>query len=193
MTLSLWNLPGRMFEQYYLYFKAFHLIFIVSWFAGLFYIVRLFIYITEANNKKEPEKTILQKQLILMAKRLQNIISTPAMYLTIVFGTMLIMANPGVMKAGWFHIKLTGVLLLMTFHFYNSKLLKDFNNGIFKLSSEKLRVLNEVPTLFLFAIVFLVVLKNTLSMLIGFLGMFVLAILLMMGIKIYRLVRKDEV
>jgi len=183
-----------MFSDYYLYFKAFHIVFMVTWFAGLFYIVRLFIYITEAAQKKEPDKTILQKQLILMARRLWYIITWPGMVLTSIFGVLLILANPAVMQQGWFHAKLAFLVLLIGYHLSNEGLVKKVSDPSFdiagKLSSQKLRMFNELPTLFLFAVVFLAVLKNMLSLAFAVGGFLVLGMLLMLGIKMYKKFRK---
>ena len=146
-----------------LYYKALHIIFVVTWFAGLFYIVRLFIYHVEANQKNEPEKSILANQFQIMQKRLWFGITWPSMILTIVFGTLMIVETPGYLKLPYMHIKLGFVVLLIIYHFSCHAIFNQLKNGACKLSSFKLRIWNEVATLFLVCIVFLVVLKNTID------------------------------
>ncbi len=167
--------------------KALHIIFVVSWFAGLFYIVRLFIYHTEAQERDEVAKEILSNQYQIMEKKLWWIITTPAMILTIVFGTWMILLNPDYyLHAGWMHIKLTFVALLLVYHFVCQKIMNNLKKGIFTWKSNGLRMWNEVATLALVAIVFLVVMKDSLNWIKGTIGFFAVAIGLMIGIKIYK-------
>jgi putative membrane protein len=170
-------------------FKSLHLIFMVSWFAGLFYIVRLFIYHTEAQSKPEPEKAILSKQFTIMEKKLWWIITTPAMILTIVFGVTMLIMEPFYLKMGWMHIKLSFVLLLLVYHFVCQHILFQIKRNNFSWSSNGLRIWNEVATLCLVAIIFLVVLKDNLNWIKGTVGFFAVAIALMIGIKIYKRIR----
>ena len=170
--------------------KALHIIFVVSWFAGLFYIVRLFIYHTEAQEKSEIEKNILSKQFIEMEKKLWWIITTPAMILTIVFGTWMIILNPSYLQMPWMHIKLGFVGLLLIYHFVCQKIMADLKNERYKWKSNGLRMWNEVATLALVAIVFLVVLKNELTWWKGTVGFFAVAMGLMLLIKLYKRIRK---
>ena len=170
--------------------KALHIIFVVSWFAGLFYIVRLFIYHTEAQEKSEIEKNILSKQFIEMERKLWWIITTPAMILTIVFGTWMIILNPSYLQMPWMHIKLGFVGLLLIYHFVCQKIMADLKNERYKWKSNGLRMWNEVATLALVAIVFLVVLKNELTWWKGTVGFFAVAIGLMLLIKLYKRIRK---
>ena len=171
--------------------KALHIIFVVSWFAGLFYIVRLFIYHTEAQEKEEIAKKILSDQYQIMEKKLWWIITTPAMVLTIVFGTWMVLINPDYyLQAGWFHIKLIFIVLLLFYHFVCQKIMNDLKKGIFNWKSNGLRIWNEVATLALVAIVFLVELQDNLNWIKGTLGFFGVAIGLMIGIKIYKRLRK---
>jgi putative membrane protein len=112
--------------------KALHIIFVVSWFAGLFYIVRLFIYHTEAQQKPAIEKEILSKQFIEMEKKLWWIITTPAMILTFVFGTWMIALNHEYyLNAPWMHVKLGFVGLLLIYHFVCQKILNDLRYNKF--------------------------------------------------------------
>lgn len=171
--------------------KALHIIFVVSWFAGLFYIVRLFIYHTEAQQKSEAEKNILSAQFVEMEKKLWWIITTPAMILTIVFGAWMILLNPDYyLNASWMQIKLAFVGLLLVYHFVCQGILTKLRNGQFTWTSNGLRIWNEVATLALVAIVFLVVMKDSLNWIKGTIGFFAVAIGLMIAIKIYKRSRK---
>lgn len=171
--------------------KALHIIFVVSWFAGLFYIVRLFIYHTEAQQQSEQEKTILSKQFVMMEKKLWWIITTPAMILTIVFGTWMILLNSDYyLYAPWMHVKLAFVALLLVYHFVCQRIMKRLEKGIFSWSSGQLRMWNEVATLALVAIVFIVVLKHEMNWWKGTVGFFAVAIGLMLLIRLYKRLRK---
>lgn len=174
-----------------LYLKALHIIFIVTWFSGMFYIVRLFIYNTEANEKSEPEKTILQKQFAIMIKRLWMGITWPSAVLTLIFGPWL-MYEMGYFRQipSWLEIKLLFVLGLYGYHFSLHRICKQQVKGIFKYTSQQLRIWNEVATIFLVAIVMLVVVKQNLSFMWGLAGLALLVILMMSAIKIYKLIRK---
>src|SRR4051812_37425931 len=144
----------------YNYLKAVHIIFIVTWFAGMFYIVRLFIYNTEANDKPDPERSILQKQFGIMIKRLWLGITWPSAIITLILGPWLMLSGnwdkvifeePG----RWLLIKLIFVILLYLYHFSLHKIYKQETQNIFRYSSQKLRIWNEVATIFLVAIVML--------------------------------------
>lgn len=172
----------------YFYTKALHIIFVVTWFAGLFYIVRLFIYSREAQDKPEQEKSILQKQFAIMIKRLWFGITWPSCILTIIFGTwMLILFGS---FPTWLLIKIGFVVGLLLYHISIHVIYKQQSKGIFKYTSQQLRLWNEVATVFLFAIVFVAVLKSTLSFVWGLTGMLLLFVLLSVGIKMYKLYRK---
>ncbi len=170
--------------------KALHIIFVVSWFAGLFYIVRLFIYHTEAQQKEETARQILSAQFEIMERKLWWIITTPAMILTLVFGTWMIVLVPSYLQMGWMHIKLSFVAILLIYHFVCQKILFDLKKGKYNWSSNGLRIWNEVATLALVAIVFLAVMKDSLNWIKGTVGFFAVAIGLMIGIKIYKRLRK---
>ena len=103
--------------EYYNYIKSLHLIFVVTWFAGLFYIPRLFVYQIEAFYKPSPEKEILGKQLKLMAKRLWFIITWPSAILATLFAVWLLVLQPFWLEQPWMHVKLTFVVLLFLYHF----------------------------------------------------------------------------
>jgi len=134
--------------------KALHLISMVAWFAGLFYMFRLFVY--HAENADKPETTRL---LTLMAKRLYTMITVPAFLATLVVGVAMLVANPAYLSMGWMHAKLTLVLLLICYHHYVGYVRKRFARGDVFLNSRQCRVWNEVPTLLLIAIVLLAVLR----------------------------------
>ena len=174
----------------YLYLKALHIIFVTTWFAALFYIFRLFIYHTEALEKEEPEKSILSAQLAIMTKRLWFIIGWPSAVLTLIFGTLLIITEPSWLKMPFMHIKLGFVFTLYLYHFACHKLFLQLQSGVAKYSSTQLRIFNELATLILFAVVFLIVLKNQLSWIWGTLGLISFAVILMMAIKLYKKFRK---
>lgn len=170
----------------YLNIKALHIIFIVTWFAGLFYIVRIFIYQVEALKKDEPERTILGNQLKLMANRLWHIITWPSAILTLIFGVWLLVLEPAWLKKPFMHIKLTFVALLYLYHFSCQFLYTRLQKDQAQFSSTQLRIWNEVATICLVAIVFLIVLKNQISWIWGTISIFVFAIILMLAIKAYK-------
>lgn len=170
----------------YQYILAIHIIFVVCWFAGLFYIVRLFIYHTEAQELPEPDRTILSKQYEIMERRLWNIITVPSMVLTVAAGITLLCLFPAWLQQPWMHIKLTFVILLLVYHFMCQAKIKQMRYGLFVWSSMRLRLWNEVATILLFAIVFLVVLKNSVSWIYGSVGIVLLSMLIMLGAKVYK-------
>jgi len=172
--------------------KSLHIIFMVSWFAGLFYMVRLFIYHVEANGKEDPEKSILTKQFLIMERRLWWIISTPAMMLTVIFGILMLAAIPSYLTQLYIHLKLGFVLLLLVYHFICQKIYFDLKTDRFFWGSGALRVWNEVATLLLVIIVFIVVLKDSLNWVYATIGFFAVALLLMLAIKMYQAIRKKE-
>lgn len=179
------------FESYQT-IKSLHIIFMVSWFAGLFYIVRLYIYHTEAQQKDELERTILSRQFVEMERKLWWIITTPAMILTILFGTWMLILNPSFLKMPWMHIKLGFVGLLLVYHFVCQRILFQLKKDIFSWKSNGLRIWNEVATLALVAIVFLVEMQGTMNWIKGTVGFFAVAIGLMIGIKIYKQIRQKK-
>lgn len=172
--------------------KALHIIFVVSWFAGLFYIVRLFIYHTEAQARPDNEREILSTQFEVMEKRLWWIITTPAMILTLLFGIWMLVEVPPYIKQGWMHIKLSFVGVLLVYHFVCQKIMFDLKAGKFNWRSGILRIWNEVATLALVAIVFLVVYKNSMDWVKGTIGFFGVAIGLMILIKLYKRIRTKK-
>lgn len=173
-------------QSHYLYFLALHIIFIVTWFAGLFYIVRLFIYHIEADAKPEPDKRILQTQYKIMEKRLLNIITWPSMILTLLLGTTLVSLHPYFLSQGYFILKLFFVSGVVFYHMQCYVIYKQLQRDEIKTTSLKLRIWNEVATVLLFAIVFLIVLKTNTGWVWGTLSLIILSVTLMIAIKIYK-------
>lgn len=175
----------------YLYIKALHVIFVVCWFAGLFYIVRLFIYTKEAYEKEEPAKSILTAQLTLMQKKLWYIITWPSFIGTFIFGLWMLILNPAILTFPWMWLKLIFVGLLALYHLQCHAYFKQQKAGVFTTSSFKLRLFNELATVFLVAIVFLIIVRSTGGLVWGMLGLFIFAALLMGGVYIYKKQRKS--
>ncbi len=169
-----------------------HLIFVVTWFAGLFYIPRLFMYHIEALSRPSPEREILSKQLKLMTKRLWFIITWPSAVLCTVFAIWLLVLMPGWLAQGWMHVKLAFVLLLFIYHLKTHQIFKQLQRDEAKYSSNFMRVYNEVSTIILFACVFLAILKNSIRWVFGVVGIIVLGILLMLGIRLYKRIRDKD-
>ena len=145
----------------YLIAKCIHIIFVVSYFAGLFYMVRLFIYHTEALEKEEPERSILHKQFSFMEERLWNIITVPALILMVLSGIYMFYAMQWVyFTQGWMHVKLLFIVFLFVYHYYSWRIMKRLHAGQTTLTSVQLRLLNEVATIILFVVVFAVVLRG---------------------------------
>lgn len=176
----------------YLYIKSFHLIFVITWFAGLFYIPRLFVYQIEAFHKPSPEKEILGKQLKLMAKRLWNIITWPSAILATIFAIWLIILQPLWLKEPWMQVKLGFVVLLIIYHLKTHQYFKQLQRDEVKKSSSYMRLWNEGATFILFAVVFLIILKSAIDWVFGIVGMIVLGILIMLGFKIYKNIRSKN-
>ena len=173
----------------YYYVKALHIIFVVTWFSGLFYIVRLFVYSAEANSKAEPERSILLKQYGIMQKRLWYGITWPSAILTLIFGTWM-----GILYGSlpmWLLVKLFFVAGLFIYHISLHRIFSQQQKGVYKWTSQQLRIWNEVATIFLIAIVMLAVVKQLLSVVwaIGVLVAF--SAVLFLAIRIYKGYRKE--
>lgn len=168
-----------------------HIIFIVTWFAGLFYIVRLFVYQVEAQEKTEQERAILEPQFKIMAKRLWYGITWPSFVFTMVLGPTLLYLNQGLLHMGFMHIKLGFVVGLVIYHLICHTFFKQLQKGTCKKTTTFFRIWNEIATLFLVAIVFLIVMKNQLNWIYGTLGFILFGILIMVAIKIYKRLRKE--
>lgn len=178
--------------DYYNYLKSLHLIFIVTWFAGLFYIVRLFVYQIEAASKPAPEKEILQKQYKIMTYRLWYIITWPSAIITSIFAFwMLLFTETGRfwLQQPWMHVKLGFVFLLYLYHYKCHRIYLELQRDEIKYSNNYMRLFNEGATIILFAVVFLVILKNEVNWIFGVLGIIVFSILVMLGFKFYKRIR----
>ncbi|WP_428742848.1 CopD family protein [Tenacibaculum sp.] len=176
----------------FLYVKALHIIFVVTWFAGLFYMVRLFIYHAEADKKEQPAKDILQTQYKLMEKRLWYIITWPSAILASFFAFWMLYKNPVYLEMPWMHVKLAFVLALYFYHGACHSIYKQLQRNEIKYSALKLRLWNEVATILLFAIVFLVVLKNAINWIWGVVGILLVSVLLMLAVKMYKRIRAKK-
>ncbi len=173
-------------------FKSLHLVGMVAWFAGLFYLVRLFVYHAEAFQKPEPDRQVLTKQYLIMEKRLHQIITRPAMLITFIGGITMLFLNPLYIQQGWMQVKLGLVILLAGYSDYCATIIKKLAKGVLPMSSERFRLFNEIPTLFLVAIILLAVFRDRISpwVLIGvLLG---LVLLLSVSSVLYRRYRKQQ-
>jgi len=178
--------------EYYNYIKALHLIFIITWFAGLFYIPRLFVYHIEATAKIEPERSILTTQLKLMTKRLWYIITWPSAILASLFAFWMLYLMPVWVEQDWMQVKLGFVVLLYAYHFKCHLIFKEMQNDVIKWKSSQMRLWNEGSTLILFSVIFLVIVRDAINWIYGVLGIFILAAMLMLGIKIYKRIRSKN-
>lgn len=173
----------------FLYLKALHIIFVVTWFAGLFYVVRLFIYQTEARQKTPAEASILVKEYQRITKLLWYIITWPSAALTLIFGLSMLQNYPT--WPLWLWVKVGLVLVLYGYHFYCHYLFVKLQQGVYPMTSGGLRLYNEVATVLLVSIVFLVVLKSTLDMTYGLVGLVIFAVLLMLAVKLIKKFRQS--
>ena len=177
----------------YLLFKSLHIISVVTWFAGLFYMPRLFVYFAEANTKSEPEKSILQKQFKIMQRRLWYGITIPSSVAVLIFGGSLLSAFMPITDHPWLVAKLAFVAGLYVYFFFLHNIFKKQQKDIISYSPMALRVINEISTIFLFAIVFLVVMKNVMGMVEGITSLIGLIIVLGFAIKIYKNIRARKI
>jgi putative membrane protein len=178
--------------EFYNYIKSLHLIFVITWFAGLFYIVRLFVYQIEANDKPSPEKEILQKQYKIMTYRLWYIITWPSAVLATIFALLLLHLNPGFIEMPWMQVKLGFVVLLFIYHFKCQKIYTELQNDTVKYTSNFMRLWNEGATIILFAVVFLVILKNAINWIYGVVGIVLFSVIIMLGFKFYKRIREKQ-
>ncbi|WP_159022012.1 CopD family protein [Formosa sp. L2A11] len=175
--------------EYYNYIKSLHLIFVITWFAGLFYIPRLFVYQIESFHKPSPDKEILGTQLKLMTKRLWNIITWPSAILATIFAIWLLILMPAWLQEPWMHVKLGFVVLLIIYHLKTHQYFKQLQRDDVRKTSSYMRLWNEGATFILFAVVFLVILKSSFNWIFGVIGIFVLGVLIMLGFKVYKRIR----
>lgn len=178
----------------FLVLKTLHIIGFVAWFAGLFYLVRMFVYYREAQDRPLAEKEILSAQFLLMQERVYKIICNPAMLLTWICGLVMLHLHgfEWLKLNSWMHIKLFLLVLLSGYTGSCGKMIKDYKKGKLGYSSIKLRMMNEVPTLFLLAIVLLAVFKNTSNTIYVFGAVLLMGFFLFLGIKAYRRSRETN-
>jgi len=171
-----------------LFLKSLHIFGFVAWFAGLFYLVRIFVYDVEAAAKSEPERSILQSNFRQMEWRVYKIICNPAMMITWTAGIgMLVWHGMDWFKInGWMHIKLLLLIGLTVYHVYCKRIIKRFEAGENPFTSFQFRLLNELPTLFLLSIVLLAVYRNTLNFIYAFGGVLLFGVLLYVIAKAYK-------
>jgi putative membrane protein len=176
----------------YDYIKSLHLIFVITWFAGLFYIVRLFVYQIEANDKPSPEKEILLQQYKIMTYRLWYIITWPSAILASIFAFVLLYLMPAWLQMPWMQVKLCFIVLLFVYHIKCHQMYNQLQNDQFKHSSNFMRLWNEGATIILFAVVFLVILKNAFNWVYGVIGIILFSVLIMLGFKFYKQLREKN-
>lgn len=184
-----------MINEYYDYIKSLHLIFVITWFAGLFYIVRLFVYHAEANQKTQIEKDILIPQYQLMQFRLWYIITWPSAILASIFAFLLLFGSSlgkAWLMMPWMHVKLVFVFLLYLYHLKCHQIFNQLQRNKVNYSSTFFRLWNEGATLILFAVVFLVILKNELNWIYGVIGIILFSLILMLGFKFYKKIRQKN-
>ncbi len=174
----------------YLWFKSLHIIGVVVWFSGLFYLVRLFIYHVESQDKPESIKEDFHNQYSLMELRLANIITTPGMILTVTMALGLLYCQPIYLTQLWMKVKLIFVALLLLYHFFCYRLMSKLQNKSCLWSGKQLRVLNELPTLFLVIVVMLVTFKNSFPTGLATWFIFALVVLMALSIQFYARFRR---
>lgn len=174
--------------------KALHLIFMVTWFAGLFYMVRLLVYVREATQEEEPKRSILREQFLIMLKRLWYGITWPSLVLTLTFGIWMLVKDPFYLKMPWMHLKLGFIVGLVVYHHVCGYLYKRAKNNRLGWSSFQLRMWNEVATLFLISIIFIVVVgqEDLLSWIWGVIGIIGISLLLFLAIRVYKNLRSKN-
>jgi putative membrane protein len=174
----------------YLYIKALHIIFVVTWFSGMFYLCRLYIYQREAVERPENERKILLEQFTIMTRRLLFGITWPSAILTWIFGLWLFSYfSP---TPTWLWIKLAMVLLLTLYHYSLHWLYQQHKIEKFTYTSFQLRLWNEVPTLFLLGVVLLVVVKQEMSLFYGGIGLLIFGLVIYAATRIYKGIRKGK-
>jgi putative membrane protein len=178
--------------DYYLYIKALHLIFVITYFAGLFYMPRLMVYMVEAAKRPQPEADIIIPQLQLMMRRLWQIITVPSAILGLIFGLWMLWINPFLLGKSWMLVKLVFVGLLILYHIQTHRFYKAFLQRNCQRSASFFRIWNEGATLILFAVIFLAILKDSIHWIFGLLVLFGLTFLLMLGIRVYKLYRNKN-
>ena len=178
--------------EYYNYLKSLHLIFVITWFAGLFYIVRLFVYQIEAAAKPSPEKEILQKQFKIMSYRLWYIITWPSAVLASIFAFSLLYLNQGLIKLDYMQVKFGFVFALYLYHLKCHQMFKQLQNDEVKYTTNFMRLWNEGATIILFAVVFLIIVQSAINWIYGVIGIVLFSVLIMLGFKFYKRIRERQ-
>ncbi len=181
-----------MTAEAYLWFKALHIIGVIVWFSGLFYLVRLFIYHEESRSMEDELKIAFNNQYTLMEKRLANIITTPGMILALSMAICMVIMQPSWLSEKWLQIKISFVLGLVIYHYFCYKIMNSLQNGTSNISAKNLRLLNELPTLLLFIIVLLVIFKNNFPTSIATWSVVGLIIFMLASIQLYAKIRKKN-
>ena len=181
-----------MTAEAYLWFKALHIIGVIVWFSGLFYLVRLFIYHEESRSMEDELKIAFNNQYTLMEKRLANIITTPGMILALSMAICMVIMQPSWLSEKWLQIKISFVLGLVIYHYVCYKIMNSLQNGTSTISAKNLRLLNELPTLLLFIIVLLVIFKNNFPTSIATWSVVGLIIFMIASIQLYAKIRKKN-
>ena len=169
-----------------LYAKAFHIVGFVAWFAGLFYWLRIFVYLAEASRREEPAREILFEQFIRMEKRVYSIIVLPGAVITWFCGILMLVLNPNYLLLPWLRVKLVLLVLLVLFQAFAKTYIRRIEGDPSQVKPERLRLMNEVPTVFLLAIVLLAVLRNNLDALAAFGILTTFMIALGLGVRYYK-------
>ncbi len=170
----------------YLWWKTFHLVGVVAWMAGLFYLVRIFVYHAEAREQPQPARGILERQYEIMEGRALRIIATPAMVLTIVTALGILSTRPDLLREGWLHAKLALVVLLVAYHLICASIRAKLSSGrAAHWSGQRFRVLNEVPTVLLVGIVMLAIFKHQFPTSAGVWSIVALTVGLLGAIQLY--------
>ncbi len=179
-----------MSSETYLWFKSLHIIGVIVWFSGLFYLVRLFIYHEESKNLEEKLKMAFDDQYSLMEKRLANIITTPGMVLAVTMAICMIIVQPQWIYQTWLQIKIIFVICLLIYHFFCYRIMNAIQKGTSKISGRQLRLINELPTLLLFIIVLLAIFKNNFPTSSATWSVVGLIIFMLISIQLYSKIRK---
>ncbi|NJN85248.1 MAG: protoporphyrinogen oxidase HemJ [Leptolyngbyaceae cyanobacterium SL_7_1] len=179
----------------YLWLKSLHIIGFVAWFAGLFYLPRLFIYHIEAEERQEPVRSALKEEYSRIETLLYKLIMMPAMIFTIAMAIGIISTEPIVLGQTWLHVKLLFVLLLIGFHFYCGILIRQLKTETCSINSLQMRRINEIPTILLSLVVLLAIFKNSIPISITALGTVITLSIFAIIIQLYarkRRLQKQE-
>ncbi len=176
----------------YFWLKTFHIVGVVVWFSGLFYLVRLFVYHQEAAERSPEECRVLQAQFSIMERRLLQIITTPGMIITLGTAGGLLYLIPEYLSQGWMHAKLAFVCALLIYHIACMKLMKRLHRGECTWSAQRFRALNELPTLILISIVMLVVFKSSFPTSVSVWLMVGLVVTMIASIQLYAKKRRQD-